>query len=65
MRTRRPQTEAPETKHIAGELRMAKTSTGLPNWEIIDRKLGKIASGQTMDDFNARGRNLNFILKVR
>lgn len=44
---------------------MAKTSTGRPNWEIIDRKLGKIASGQTVDDFNARGRNLNFILKVR
>lgn len=40
---------------------MAKSSAEHPNQEIIDRKLGKIVSGQTVDDFNTRGRNLNFI----
>lgn len=44
---------------------MIKTSAEHSNWEIVERKLRKIVSGQTVDDFNDRGRNLNFILKVR
>lgn len=44
---------------------MIKTSAERSNWEIVERKLRKIVSGQTVDDFNDRGRNLNFILKVR
>ena len=65
VRTRRPQTEAPWTEHIEGQLRMTKTSAERSNWEIIEGKLRKIVSGQTVDDFNNRGRNLSFILQVR